>query len=74
VDVRSSAEERPQRTLFVVPTNNGEDALIMTTDRLETPEMRDLVASKRRRYATDVLPDDPGFVPDPDEPPAVLDQ
>jgi len=27
VDVRSSTEERPQRTLFVVPTNNGEDAL-----------------------------------------------
>jgi ribosomal-protein-alanine N-acetyltransferase len=54
--------------------DNGEDALIMTTDRLETPEMRGLVASKRRQYATDVLPDDPGYVPDPDDPPEVLDQ
>lgn len=54
--------------------DNGEDALIMTTDRLETPEMRALVLSKRRRYATDVLPDDPGCVPDPDDPPEVLDQ
>jgi ribosomal-protein-alanine N-acetyltransferase len=55
-------------------TDNGEDALIMTTDRLETPEMQDLVAGKRRHYATDVLPDDPGYVPDPDDPPEVLDQ
>jgi len=30
--------------------------------------------TKRGRYATDVLPDDPGYVPDPDDPPEVLDQ
>ncbi len=55
-------------------TDNGEDALIMTTDRLGTPEMQGLVAGKRQRYATDVLPDDPGYVPDADDPPEVLDQ
>ncbi len=55
-------------------TDNGEDALIMTTDRLETPEMQGLMAGKRRHYATDVLPDDPGYVADPDDPPEVLDQ
>jgi ribosomal-protein-alanine N-acetyltransferase len=55
-------------------TDNAEDALIMTTDRLETPEMQLLVMAKRRQYATDVLPDDPGAVPDPDDPPEVLDQ
>jgi ribosomal-protein-alanine N-acetyltransferase len=54
-------------------TDNGEDALIMTTDRLQTAEMQRLIAGKRRRYATDVLPDDPGDVPDPDDPPEVLD-
>jgi hypothetical protein len=26
VDVRSPTAERPERTLFVVPTSNGEDA------------------------------------------------
>jgi ribosomal-protein-alanine N-acetyltransferase len=55
-------------------TDNGEDALIMTTDRLETPEMQGLMMSKRRRYAVDVLPDDPGYVPEPDDPPESLDQ
>jgi [ribosomal protein S18]-alanine N-acetyltransferase len=55
-------------------TDNGEDALIMTTDRLETPQMQALVAAKRARYATDMLPDDPGYAPDPDDPPEVLDQ
>ena len=55
-------------------TDNGEDALIMTTDRLETPEMQALVAAKRARYTADVLPDDPGYAPDPDDPPEVLDQ
>jgi ribosomal-protein-alanine N-acetyltransferase len=55
-------------------SDTGEDALIMTTDRLETPEMQRLVAAKRGDYATDVLPDDPGFVLDPDDPPEVLDQ
>jgi len=54
-------------------SDNGEDALIMTTDRLEAPEMRRLMARKAAHYATDVLPDDPGFVPDPDDPPEVLD-
>ena len=55
-------------------TDNGEDALIMTTDRLSEPEMQGLMMMKRRRYATDVLPDDPGYVPDPHDPPEVLDQ
>ncbi len=55
-------------------TDTGEDALIMTTDRLETPEMQALVARKHAHYATDVLPDDPGFVPDPDDSPEESDQ
>ena len=54
-------------------SDNGEDALIMTTDRFETPEMRRLMSHLATRYATDVLPDDPGYVPDPDGPPEVLD-
>jgi ribosomal-protein-alanine N-acetyltransferase len=54
-------------------TDNGEDALIMTTDRLTTPEMQALMLRQRRRYASDVLRDDPGFVPDPDDAPEVLD-
>ena len=45
----------------------------MTTDRLETPEMQRLMSRKAAQYASDVLPDDPGFVPDPDDPPEVLD-
>ena len=55
-------------------TDNGEDALIMTTDRLETPEMQTLMAAKHAHYASDVLPDDPGYAPDPDDPPEMLDQ
>jgi ribosomal-protein-alanine N-acetyltransferase len=55
-------------------SDNGEDALIMTTDRLETPEMQQLLARKTQRYSLDVLVDDPGYVPDPDDPPEVLDQ
>ena len=54
-------------------SDNGEDALIMTTDRLETAGMQRLMAQKRRRYATDILPDDPGYAPDPDDPPEELD-
>ena len=54
-------------------SDNGEDALIMTTDRLETPEMQRLLAHKTERYGADVLVDDPGFVPDPGDPPEVLD-
>ena len=55
-------------------TDNGEDALIMTTDHLETPGMQALIAKKRAQYTTDVLPDDPGYAPDPDDPPEMLDQ
>ena len=55
-------------------SDNGEDALIMTTDRLETPEMQLLLARKTERYRLDVLVDDPGYVPDPCDPPEVLDQ
>ena len=54
-------------------SDNGEDALIMTTDALKTPEMRRLIARKSAQYAADVLPEDPGFVPDFDDPPEVLD-
>ena len=54
-------------------SDNGEDALILTTDRLETPEMQRLMARKVTQYATDVLPDDPGFAPDPGDPPELLD-
>mgnify|MGYP001818360383 CR=1 FL=1 len=54
-------------------TDNSEDALIMTTDRLSGLEMQQLMTDKRRRYAIDVLPDDPGFAPDPHDPPEVLD-
>lgn len=54
-------------------SDDGEDALIMTTDRLQTPEMQRLMTRKAGQYASDVLPDDPGFVPDPDDPPEVLD-
>ena len=54
-------------------SDNGEDALIMTTDRLETPEMKSLMSRKAARDATDVLPDDPGYAPDPADPPEVLD-
>jgi len=58
-------------------SDDGEDALIMTTERLYTPAMQRLRARLGERYATDVLADDPGFVPDvpdvPDEPPEALD-
>ncbi len=54
-------------------SDNGEDALIMTTDRLASPEMERLLAHKTARYVLDVLVDDPGYVPDPDDPPEVLD-
>jgi ribosomal-protein-alanine N-acetyltransferase len=54
-------------------TDNGEDALIMTTDRLDGPQMRELMAAKHARYGTDVLPEDPGYAPDPDDPPEVSD-
>ena len=54
-------------------SDDGEDALIMTTDRLETPDMQRLMADKAERYRLEVLVDDPGYVPDPDDPPEVLD-
>ena len=54
-------------------SDNGEDALIMTTDRLATAEMQRLMAHKAARYRTDVLVDDPGYVPDPHAPPEALD-
>ncbi len=54
-------------------TDNGEDALIMTTERLDSADMLRLMARMSARYATDVLPDDPGFAPDPDDPPEELD-
>lgn len=52
-------------------SDDGEDALIMTTDRLDSPDMQRLRSRLGARYAADVLPDDPGFVPD--DPPEVLD-
>jgi ribosomal-protein-alanine N-acetyltransferase len=54
-------------------SDDGEDALIMTTDRLESPEMQRLMARKTQQYATDVMPEDPGYEPDPEDPPEVLD-
>jgi ribosomal-protein-alanine N-acetyltransferase len=45
-------------------SDDGEDALIMTTEGLNTPGMRQLRASLAERYVVDVLPDDPGFMPD----------
>jgi ribosomal-protein-alanine N-acetyltransferase len=55
-------------------SDDGEDALIMTTDRLESPEMQRLLAAKQAQYASDVLPDDPGYVLDHGDPPEMLDQ
>jgi ribosomal-protein-alanine N-acetyltransferase len=54
-------------------TDDGEDALIMTTDPLETPEMQRLMSRRAAQYASDALSDDPAFVPDPDDPPEVPD-
>ena len=51
-------------------SDNGEDALIMTTEGLDGPEMQGLRARLAARYAADVLADDPGFVPH--EPPGAL--
>ena len=54
-------------------TDNGEDALIMTTDRLGTSDMQRLLSAKTERYRIETLVDDPGYAPDPDDPPEVLD-
>ena len=48
-------------------SDNGEDALIMTTERLDTPEMQQLMAGMTARYAIDVLREDPAYVPDHDD-------
>ena len=45
-------------------SDDAEDALIMTTEGLSTPAMRQLRASLAERYVVDVLPEDPGFVSD----------
>jgi ribosomal-protein-alanine N-acetyltransferase len=52
-------------------SDDGEDALIMTTERLDAPDMQRLRSRMSARYAADVLPDDPGFVPN--GPPEQLD-
>jgi ribosomal-protein-alanine N-acetyltransferase len=54
-------------------TDNGEDALIMTTDPLASADMRQLMAALGARYATDMLLDDPAEPRDADGPPEVLD-
>jgi ribosomal-protein-alanine N-acetyltransferase len=50
-------------------SDNGEDALIMTTEALDSPAM----TTRRRRlaeqYAMDGLADDPGWLPDPEAEP-----
>jgi [ribosomal protein S18]-alanine N-acetyltransferase len=51
-------------------SDDGEDALIMTTERLDTPEMLALRTSLAERYGGDVLSDDPGDVRD--DPPESL--
>jgi ribosomal-protein-alanine N-acetyltransferase len=47
-------------------SDNAEDALIMTTEALDSPAM----TTRRRRlaeqYALDMLADDPGWLPDPE--------
>jgi [ribosomal protein S18]-alanine N-acetyltransferase len=48
-------------------SDNGEDALIMTTEHLDDPDMLQLRRQLGQRYAADVLTDDPAFVPDPPE-------
>ena len=45
-------------------SDNAEDALIMTTEGLDAPDMQRLRARLRHQYAMDALPEDPGFVPD----------
>jgi ribosomal-protein-alanine N-acetyltransferase len=45
-------------------SDNAEDALIMTTEPLDLPDMQALRRRLADRYADDVLADDPGFVPD----------
>ena len=45
-------------------SDNGEDALIMTTEPLDLPDMQDLRRRLAERYAADVLAEDPGWVPD----------
>jgi ribosomal-protein-alanine N-acetyltransferase len=46
-------------------SDNGEDALIMTTERLDLPDMLSLRSRLAYRYGSDLLPDDPG---EPDAP------
>jgi ribosomal-protein-alanine N-acetyltransferase len=45
-------------------SDNGEDALIMTTEGLDRPEMQALRARLAERFAADVLAEDPGYVHD----------
>lgn len=45
-------------------SDNGEDALIMTTERLDSPDMQRLMSRLAAHYAIDVLREDPGYVPD----------
>jgi ribosomal-protein-alanine N-acetyltransferase len=45
-------------------SDNGEDALIMTTEPLDAPDMRRLRQQLSARYAAEVLEDDPGWLPD----------
>lgn len=46
-------------------TDNSEDALIMTTEPLDGPEVRALHRRLADHYATDVLADDPGWAAEP---------
>ena len=46
-------------------SDNGEDALIMTTEALDAPAMRTRRQRLAERYAIDSLGDDPGWMPDP---------
>ncbi len=50
-------------------TDNGEDALIMTTDRLDDADMQRRLSRLAALSAIDVLPEDPGYAPDPADPP-----
>jgi ribosomal-protein-alanine N-acetyltransferase len=53
-------------------SDNGEDALIMTTERLDLPEMTALRSRLAERYDNDALADDPGEPDhDSDDPPGI---
>jgi [ribosomal protein S18]-alanine N-acetyltransferase len=47
-------------------SDNGEDALIMTTEALDSPAMCTRRQRLAEQYAAETLTEDPGWLPDPD--------